>query len=98
DFHVTGVQTCALPISLFWLRTTLNGIVPSRDCIRLCSRYSSHLGFRARVATVRMPTPCMFAPRTFTYIPLPYWPREPWFRLKRQIGRASCRGRGVVSG
>src|SRR5207302_4188045 len=84
DFHVTGVQTCALPISWRSVRLTLNGIYEYR---------TEEVGPGGHV----MLTVNKFAIRDQIGKPT-YAPRnlEPKTLLvdTLEIGRASCRERG----
>src|SRR5690606_39880717 len=86
DFHVTGVQTCALPISLE-AALRLGGHVTTASCrdgeSALTAVEHSVGGFHA--AVVDMQLPGMDGPETIRGL------RE---RLPDQIGRASCRERG----
>src|SRR5690606_40154929 len=92
DFHVTGVQTCALPISAVWGTPTHPSRPPSSGITQppvlatvLRRLYEESLDkARARTMAVRL------LPRVLAF--------HRWLYRVREIGRASCRERGQVSG
>src|SRR5690606_40529952 len=82
DFHVTGVQTCALPIS----HTSISSSpAPMKGRMMLAYEFQAACGQvsspRARAAIMMF---CMKAPQSSS-APCP------------KIGRASCRERGYVA-
>src|SRR5437870_11540605 len=81
DGHVTGVQTCALPISFAVRRD----VAP--DCERIFWRRSSAISSPFPPAALRYATPPPAA------VPVPVLAR---IRPLQQIGRASCRERVLV--
>src|SRR5690606_39672192 len=94
DFHVTGVQTCALPISAL-------GRAPIVDFDRSDGHQNNHYRRLAR----REPTgPRHFIPSSHDHVRaivaglgwglIPEHLATPWL----EIGRASCRERVAVSG
>src|SRR5690606_40652951 len=85
DFHVTGVQTCALPI--FWhvssSRSSLSGPLPRRNGC-LFATVPCATGFRRAAMAQRSHRGC--------------WWEGASGQPVLQIGRASCRERAEVSG
>src|SRR5690606_40252091 len=78
DFHVTGVQTCALPIS----EITMTWPIPSRQVKQRRLTKPSLSSQRPRMASVTSRPPATAVPPS---------PRRSLCRPK--IGRASCRER-----
>src|SRR5690606_40708613 len=84
DFHVTGVQTCALPISLLLM-------ISANACVFVVSRgVDAWLKLPMRGMTIEKYEE-RYGP-TITLRPSVLWKRG------LQIGRASCRGRGGSTG
>src|SRR3546814_15545127 len=88
---VTGVQTCALPISILYvsvnLRAPLVGVGPVIDSIRVGLGLSgTELGVLFTLPVLCFGVFAPFAPRLLRLLP-----PEPLI-FYRPIGRASCRG------
>src|SRR5207253_4148828 len=86
DGHVTGVQTCALPI---WMKRCIS---PESFTSWMTSR---------RYACSVQPKSLSWTPMTRAMTQLAIFEgitRLASSRLSRQIGRASCRERGEISG
>src|SRR5690606_40730452 len=81
DFHVTGVQTCALPIFAFWLLGTANG-----EPEQVAALHGPRL---ERMLTEAVDTPL----RGFVYEAAGTVPEAEL----AEIGRASCRERVSVT-
>src|SRR5690606_40138181 len=80
DFHVTGVQTCALPI---WIEEVVNALRrPSKWRFRLQKRIGGWIAGGRSIASGIMHLRC-----TAMHHPTPS------MRKSEQIGRASCRER-----
>src|SRR5690606_40578848 len=93
DFHVTGVQTCALPISV-WLMgggmVRTDGAGGDATCARRDGLEGPFGGCSAAPLSGAIP-------RRFRHAPASRAPRP--LRLRRaagEIGRASCRERGQI--
>src|SRR5690606_40184049 len=94
DFHVTGVQTCALPICLT-SPTPTTDIMPDSDSNLHFGTRAVHAGQRPDPTTGAIMTPVY---QTSTYVQ-PELGRHTGYEYARtqnptQIGRASCRERG----
>src|SRR5690606_40557402 len=95
DFHVTGVQTCALPISVATLaRYDLNGrFVQKHETLKgRMNRGGPRGPFFGALGRSRTPGGL---PRTRGRLATAFTPESPPSSL--QIGRASCRERVYIS-
>src|SRR5690606_39372919 len=89
DFHVTGVQTCALPISWHLLR--------GNDSPALRKMLSIAMWMALLVAPVQALVGDMHGLNTLEHQPAKIAAMEGHWE-NRQIGRASCRERGEIGG
>src|SRR5690606_39758957 len=92
DFHVTGVQTCALPILARAASSAAREVEPEVMAARLAAHdaadveaYQRLLAADEASADAAAPAPAQPAARLY-----------PFFLA--QIGRASCRDRGKIPG
>src|SRR5690606_39487538 len=98
DFHVTGVQTCALPISLIMI----TGLIVFSACNEDDTRPSINEDFmnEMEAARMKMMEDMNAAPMTmdpdvdFANMMIPHHQGS----VDMEIGRAACRERGEVSG
>src|SRR5690606_39547450 len=85
DFHVTGVQTCALPISSAWKFSSVK--VSTSDIFFSCRFAVSEIWMQKRAPGFKSPAGAVAA----WYIPFASAARL--FYKEVEIGRASCRER-----
>src|SRR5690606_40001489 len=89
-FHVTGVQTCALPISRTWFfkmtgdSTLVGNQTPAFDAFIASVHF-----------TESAPASAPAAPATVATGPLTWTAPAGWQPKDLEIGRASCRERGA---
>src|SRR5690606_40075777 len=91
DFHVTGVQTCALPI--FPLRAE-NGFLPDLDAV------PEEVARKAKLLFLNFPNNPTGAVATVAFYQkaVDFARKHDILIVSDKIGRASCRERGEVTG
>src|SRR5207302_4080816 len=93
DFHVTGVQTCALPIlMLFWIATGAFALGPGRAS---ALAHLTHAGFAPALAEFVLITGSVFDIVLGSLLLVQKFARAV---LITKIGRASCRERAYSVG
>src|SRR5207253_8299621 len=97
DGHVTGVQTCALPIYLLMAKSNPTTNYQTGDAWTTYTYYTANDGFPGwigRLKTETMPANVSGYRASETY----EYDRELNGGVTNQIGRASCRERGEQAG
>src|SRR5690606_40425104 len=97
DFHVTGVQTCALPISDPGFGKVFTDHMVSIEWDEGRGWHSATLGPRVPISLDPAAAVLHYAQEIFEGLKA-YRLADGGIALFRQIGRASCRARGVASG
>src|SRR5207302_6684849 len=88
DFHVTGVQTCALPISV---PVSYDRMRSPRSVSPRCA-FGATIDQRSQSGELNTPRPSLLPARTYDRY-MAYWMRICAFGFLAKIGRASCRER-----